>query len=212
MSIAFYFLIPLKFLLLFWSSEINLPVAHAVFNSALLDFLVDLIPFILLLIYGRKLLRSEWQKIASLKKYFVNVVLGYLVIEIIVYATWSFFPSPVVGEKIINYATPSIILFSTSGLMAACVEEIGFRYLFLRDFSGRFKDWILLLTSSFIFGFLHIFLSHSFLGTIPYMLIGLVLGLQYVYHKNIWYSMGTHLLNNFMIGTLPAIVVYLIHH
>ena len=73
MSIAFYFLIPLKFLLLFWSSEINLPVAHAVFNSALLDFLVDLIPFILLWIYGRKLLRSEWQKIASLKKYFVNV-------------------------------------------------------------------------------------------------------------------------------------------
>lgn len=212
MSITFYFLIPLKFLLLFWLTEINFPVNHVIITLFSLNFLADLIPFIVLLIYGRKLLRSEWQKITSLKKYFVSVILGYLAIELIVYLIVPLFPDPVAGETTINYATPSIILFSTSGLMAACVEEIGFRYLFLRDFYGRFKDWILLLTSSFIFGFLHIFLSHSFLGTIPYMLIGLVLGLQYVYHKNIWYSMGTHLLNNFMAGTLPAIIVYLMHH
>jgi len=94
--------------------------------------------------------------------------------------------------------------------MAAFIEEVGLRYLFLKNFSGYlWKSWLLLIGSSVLFGFLHIFVTQSLIATIPYMFLGLVLGIQYIRNKSIWYPIATHMVNNFVVSVLPLIILYL---
>jgi len=145
------------------------------------------------------------------KRLILSTFLTYILITLIVYLFSLIIYVPVSEkELIINKVSPLIILLSISSIMAAFIEEVGLRYLFLKNFSGYlWKSWLLLIGSSVLFGFLHIFVTQSLIATIPYMFLGLVLGIQYIRNKSIWYPIATHMVNNFVVSVLPLIILYL---
>jgi len=145
------------------------------------------------------------------KRLILSTFLTYILITLIVYLFSLIIYVPVSEkELIINKVSPLIILLSISSIMAAFIEEVGLRYLFLKNFSGYlWKSWLLLIVSSVLFGFLHIFVTQSLIATIPYMFLGLVLGIQYIRNKSIWYPIATHMVNNFVVSVLPLIILYL---
>ncbi len=210
MSYFFYTLIPLEFLIQFILSNIPFPVFDIALASLLSDFISVFIPFLLLLLTGRKFLKAEWQKIQSKKRLILSTFLTFLLIALISYLCSLIIYAPVPEKELtINKVSPLTILLSTSSIMAAFIEEVSFRYLFLKNFSGYlWKSWLLLIVSSVLFGFLHIFVTQSLIATIPYMFLGLVLGIQYIRNKSIWYPIATHIVNNFVANVLPLIILY----
>ncbi|GEQ48810.1 CPBP family intramembrane glutamic endopeptidase [Tetragenococcus koreensis] len=211
MSYFFYTLIPLEFLLQFLLDKVSFPISDIVLASLSDKFIGIFIPFLVLLITGRKFLTAEWQKVGSKKSLFLAILLGLVSIGIIAYLFSLIIYVPVSEQEItITKVTPLIILLSTSSVMAAFSEEITFRYLFLKHFSSNsLKSWLLLIFSSILFGYLHIFVTQSWVATIPYMFFGLVLGIQYIRHKNIWYPIGIHVVSNFINSILPLIMLYI---
>lgn len=198
-------------MLQFILSNTLFPVLENVLTALLSNFISVFIPFLLLLLTGRKFLKAEWQKVQSKKRLILSTFLTYLLIALIVYLFSLIIYVPV-SEKglVINKVSPLIILLSTSSIMDAFVEEVTFRYLFLKNFSRYlWKGWLLLIGSSVLFGFLHIFVTQSLIATIPYMFLGLVLGIQYIRNKSIWYPIATHIVNNFVVSVLPLIILYL---
>lgn len=211
MSYSFYLLIPLKFLLLFLLNSVSIPVSDIILASFLYQFIADLVPFLVLFFTGRKFLIENWEELNSKTKYFFAILLSFLVIELTIYLLSEIIYVPASTEGItVTNLSPLMVLLSTSSIMAAFTEEITFRYLFLKNFSShQLRSWMLLFLSSILFGALHIFVAQSWMATIPYMFIGLVLGIEFIRYKNIWYPIGTHIVNNFFISVLPLIILYI---
>ncbi|MCF1585688.1 hypothetical protein LQF61_01110 [Tetragenococcus koreensis] len=62
MSYFFYTLIPLEFLLQFLLDKVSFPISDIVLASLSDKFIGIFIPFLVLLITGRKFLTAEWQR------------------------------------------------------------------------------------------------------------------------------------------------------
>lgn len=82
-------------------------------------------------------------------------------------------------------------------ILSSVTEEVMFRYVFLFKHSGdRMLRYALLLLSSVAFGIIHYQVRGSIGATVPYMFVGLAFGAVYLWKKNIWYNIFTHMLFN----------------
>ncbi len=82
-------------------------------------------------------------------------------------------------------------------LLSSVTEEIVFRYLFMfKHSTHKILLCILLLLSSAAFGLIHYQVRGSLTATIPYIFAGLLFGALYLWKKNIWYNIFTHMLFN----------------
>lgn len=94
----------------------------------------------------------------------------------------------------------------SSVLLGPVLEEYLFRGVFFNYFFNEDKRWcnvLAILTSAFLFGFLHE-LKIS-LVLIVYLIPGLIYGIVYMTTKDIRYTIGMHLANNF-IAAMPLII------
>lgn len=83
-------------------------------------------------------------------------------------------------------------------LAPAIVEEVFFRGTLQRLFHNWFKNaWVALIITSLIFSAIHF----SYYGFLPRFALGIILGLMFIYTKNIWVSILAHFLNNGMAVT-----------
>ncbi|MDA3614319.1 CPBP family intramembrane glutamic endopeptidase [Polluticaenibacter yanchengensis] len=94
-----------------------------------------------------------------------------------------------------------IYLFIMLGV--ALAEELVFRGYILRNLMGSFNPVIALLISSLLFAGLHVMNNHfnvmAFLGIFS---AGMVIGVNYIFTKNIWYAVVFHWLWNFFQGPI----------
>lgn len=82
-------------------------------------------------------------------------------------------------------------------LLSSITEEIMFRYVCMFKHSrSTILQYILLLLSSIMFGVIHYQVQGSIEATIPYIFVGLILGALYLWKKNIWYNIFTHMMFN----------------
>ena len=97
-------------------------------------------------------------------------------------------------------------LFISLGLMAliAFSEELVFRGYVLNNLLESFPNkWVALGISAFLFACFHI--SHPGLHTLAFanlILAGLLLGINYIYTKNLWFSILFHFCWNFFQGPI----------
>ena len=88
-------------------------------------------------------------------------------------------------------------------LLVACSEEIVFRGYILSNLQESFNRWVALAISALLFCLFH--LSNQGMGLIPFInifLAGILLGINYIFTKNLWYALLFHLGWNFFQGPI----------
>jgi len=169
----------------------------------------------------KKLLKNEW--IVFKKKKWINIgliILLLIILNWVIQASHPIFNKYIPDKYLATYnfslETGLGLLFTLlTGLInivVAFVEEITYRYDGMYIF--RSKKWFcifMLLVSSILFGFSHYYnFGGSFLATGPYILAGLVLGLFYLFSKNIWVPILGHMVFN-SIDILSGILLLIAH-
>lgn len=103
------------------------------------------------------------------------------------------------------------VLAAITPFLAPFAEELTFRYLLLGKISNNFLRVPMLIIQGILFGLIH---WHSFGGnvyaTIPYMVVGIYLGVIYLFSKNIWSSLIVHWMLNTMNSLLPALFILIL--
>jgi len=96
-------------------------------------------------------------------------------------------------------------LFISFGLMVivAFYEEIVFRGYILNNLLESINKWAALIISALVFTLAHIANpSIGLVGAVNILLAGILLGLNYIYTRNLWFSIMLHFTWNFFQGPL----------
>ncbi len=93
------------------------------------------------------------------------------------------------------------ILFLSFGstVLISFSEELIFRGYILNNLLGSFSKWTALSISAILFMIFH-WTSLGFFSLANSFVMGLILGLNYIYTRNLWFSICFHISWNFMIG------------
>lgn len=97
--------------------------------------------------------------------------------------------------------------FSDAGTLAliAISEEMVFRGYILNNLMQSFNKWLALMISSLLFTLFH--MSNPGISTIPLATLfmgGILFGINYIYTKNLWFSIFLHFSWNFFQGPLSG--------
>lgn len=103
-----------------------------------------------------------------------------------------------------------MVLAAVAPFIAPFTEELYFRYLLLGKFSTKILRAIMLFVQAILFGFVYGNNFNSNVYTmIPYMVLGVYLGVIYLLSKNIWSSIMVHWMLNIMNAVLPALLLWI---
>jgi membrane protease YdiL (CAAX protease family) len=105
----------------------------------------------------------------------------------------------------IDISTDATGIFLTLGMMViiAFAEELAFRGYILNNLMESMNKWIALLISAVVFSLFHS--NNPAIGIIPLanlFLGGLLLGINYIYTRNLWFGILFHFTWNFYQGGL----------
>ena len=88
-------------------------------------------------------------------------------------------------------------------VVVAFVEELVFRGYVLNNLMQSMNKWIALMISAVLFGLVHIANPDvTILAVVNVFLGGLFLGLNYIYTRNLWFSIFFHFAWNFLQGPI----------
>lgn len=103
----------------------------------------------------------------------------------------------------ISANTPSLLIGLELMLMAAFVEEVMFRGYLLNNLMQSMNKWVALVISAALFALVHGSNPDvTVLAIVNVFLAGLFLGLNYIYTKNLWFSICFHFAWNFLQGPI----------
>lgn len=98
-----------------------------------------------------------------------------------------------IGNLHIDLNTEKILLSIGIFAVIAIMEEVLVRGFILRKLMKRLSKWLSLIISAVIFSLLHIFNSHvDILSIVNLFLAGTLLGLPYIFTRNLSTSIGLH--------------------
>ena len=97
-----------------------------------------------------------------------------------------------------NYNLKNIILLFLLFIAVSIAEETYVRGYFLKNLLQSFNPIISLIISSAIFSLLHFFNPNvNYIALTELFIAGILLGISYVYTKNLWFPIALHLSWNF---------------
>ena len=97
-----------------------------------------------------------------------------------------------------NYDLKSIVLLFLLFIVVSVVEETYVRGYVLKNLLKSFNPIISLIISSAIFSLLHFFNPNvNYIALTELFIAGILLGISYVYTKNLWFPIALHLSWNF---------------
>lgn len=192
-----------------------------------LAFLVVIILFFYNIMNFGNYMKSEWIKYK--KRFWVNLLISiflFIILVTVLAFTKNIFdplrPDPAT-TGVVQYKMPSanflgffvMILGALTDLFIVIVEEAAYRYEAMYKFrkSGKLFLLIMIIISSMLFGFSHFYnFNGSFIATIPYGILGIILAISYLITNNFWVPTVAHLLFNLpsLISTIFLIIVKLI--
>ena len=118
--------------------------------------------------------------------------------------TFGFLSLFISGSLLIDGISLDIMQLITAFALFTIVafnEEIMFRGYILSNLSDVTNRYAALLISSFLFMAMHLFNAHlSAIAILNLFLAGILLGVYYIFRRNIWFSIGLHLTWNFFQG------------
>jgi membrane protease YdiL (CAAX protease family) len=93
----------------------------------------------------------------------------------------------------------TLFLAFGSTVLIAFYEELIFRGYILNNLMDSFPKWLALLISAILFMTFH-WSSQGFFPLLNMLIMGLILGLNYIYTRNLWFSICFHIGWKFMVG------------
>ena len=104
-----------------------------------------------------------------------------------------------------NFSGPSFFIATVFMLMVAVSEEMVFRGYVLNNLMESFNKWTALLISALLFTFAHLFNPQlTPLAIINLFLGGVLLGINFIYTRTLWFAIGFHfgwnLLQGYVLG------------
>ncbi len=88
-------------------------------------------------------------------------------------------------------------------LLVAFAEELFFRGYLLNNLMQSMNKWLSLMISALLFAFVHIGNPAAMVSVIPVIEVfigGLMLGINYIYTRNLWFGIFLHFSWNFFMG------------
>lgn len=180
-------------------------------DLAYYDTFIELVLTIIVIILYKKCLRKDIVLFKLNKKDYINKILNYLVLFIVVKISSSLisgFLSVILGYEIVDSenqsavinlakSAPLMMMISTT-ILAPIVEEGVFRLSLRKIIDNK---TVFILISGLIFGLMHIFptdlsLDFALIQSITYVTMGFILAYTYVETNNIWIVISIHAINN----------------
>lgn len=168
-----------------------------------------------LLVLYRCLLAEHWRRFrAAFWRNTGLVLLGAILMQVVVSLVRSALPSvPAASTEdsasLIDPMTAqggqiALLFFAMLGPLATVmVEEAVFRHTLLVKlplWGSRVLAGIGIVTNGALFGAVHYFDFGSLLGTVPFMVVGVLFNLVYLWRRNLWHVILMHLVNNAVLG------------
>jgi hypothetical protein len=130
-----------------------------------------------------------------LKSIFVGVIAGFLTI-VIAYLTLIFLKQ--IQFSKINLSYGEILLTSFLFFIVAITEETLLRGYVLRNLINSMNKSVALIVSAVIFAIMHAANAHmTWISFVNLFLAGVLLGLPYLFTRNLWFPIGLHFSWNF---------------
>ncbi|REC26829.1 CPBP family intramembrane metalloprotease [Enterococcus pseudoavium] len=182
--------------------------------ALLASFLLFSAGFFIMIWLFHDFLRAQWQIFRQ--KLFQRLLLSILLVIgvfLILHFVRALIPSdlltvPTNSSSIQTLSVGWTVLAAMIPFIAPFTEELTFRYLLLEKISNKIFRFFMLFVQGILFGLIH---WHNFNGNIyamiPYMAIGIYLGLIYLITKNIWVPLMVHWMFNAMNSLLPALLL-----
>lgn len=156
--------------------------------------------FLILWIFMRYVDKEAFVKLGfQMEGRWNDFVLGFLVGMVIMIVGFLFLIilKEITFEGIHVDIGEMVILFGLF-ILVSVGEEVLIRGYVLKNFMRSFNKFVALILSSVLFSIMHGFNSHfDFIAFVNLFLVGLVLGISYIYSKNLWLPIGMHLSWNF---------------
>jgi membrane protease YdiL (CAAX protease family) len=95
----------------------------------------------------------------------------------------------------------ALFLSFGSIVLIAFYEELIFRGYILNNLMDSFPKWLALVISAVLFMIFH-WTSPGFFPFFNMLIMGLILGLNYIYTRNLWFSICFHIGWKFMVGPI----------
>ncbi len=124
------------------------------------------------------------------KDFLFGFLIGFLILGlgflILIYSNEIYFIS-------INYNLSELIISILFFFVVALVEEMLFRGYVLRNLMFSFNKYIAIIISSLLFSLMHGFNPNiDLVGFIDLFIAGVLLGMSYIYTKNLWFPIALH--------------------
>lgn len=156
--------------------------------------------------YAKKIKKNIFKSLDNSLKYYLLGVLGMMVTNILITLIFSGNGSD--NEQLVQSmitASPYIMLLN-AGILGPIIEELVFRKAFIDCFKTK---WLFILTSSIIFGTMHVISTATTLSGYLYLIPYACLGLSFAYmdyqEKNILPSIGMHMIHNSILVILSTL-------
>lgn len=127
---------------------------------------------------------------AIIKDFFLGFLLGFLPIALGFVILWQL---GIIHHVQVRFNFSEILLSFIIFLLVAFNEEAFMRGYILRNLMLAFHKYTALILSAILFALLHIFNDNiNFIGLTNIFLAGILLGLPYIFTKNLWFPIGLH--------------------
>ncbi|TDH26496.1 CPBP family intramembrane metalloprotease [Segetibacter sp. 3557_3] len=106
-----------------------------------------------------------------------------------------------IGYSAVEWSAPSFVIAIAAMILVAFVEETIFRGYVLNNLMSSCNKWVALAISALLFGLVHgVNPGVSLLAVTNIFIAGVFLGINYIYTRNLWFSIFFHFSWNFFQG------------
>ena len=209
--------------LIFAANKVAINLAGLSRSVAVVDSLIRVALCVTLLWIYRSMLADHWAKFKAHRWRNIGIVLlGAVTLQVVIMVLGRLLPrppgsgnsGPVLIDPVTAEGLDIVILFvaALGPLAVVMIEEAVFRHTLLVKlpwWRNRLVAVLGILLNGALFGAIHFYNFGSFMGTIPYMAVGVLMNLLYLWQRNLWLVMLIHLVNNATL-TLGGLILLLI--
>lgn len=205
-------IIPIQFILAKLIENMGFELGSA--SYVLIISIVSYVACFIMIVLNRDVLKKDFAKFKEKK--WINILVAVLLVFLmhgILYVVRIPLKN-LSGTEIEGVATLPLYITIISTLIpltAPFVEELIFRYHLFGRFKNKVLKFIMFFISAILFGLIH---YNNFNGDlvqlIPYIVMGMVFNLIYLFYKNIWNSIIVHLIfngANVVLGVIGIVIV-----
>ena len=210
--------------LIFTVSMVTVALTGVSVVAGVVDSLIRVGLCVVLLWLYRPLLADHWAKFREHPWRNTGIVLlGAVLLQVVISAVQLLLPrraatgddTPALIDPVTAQGWDVVILFvvALGPLAIVMVEEAVFRHTLLVKlpwWRNRATAVIGVLLNGALFGAIHFYNFGSLLGTVPYMVVGVLMNLLYLWRRNLWLVMLIHLVNNAVltVGGLAVLLIF----